>query len=188
MGGRWRLFIAVPIGEQLRTRLAEAVEAWRDRPDFAGLRWTEPAALHLTLLFLGATDPAAVPKVVRALEEVASRHVPMRLATGGLGAFPSPGKARVAWYGVDDSVNALRGLAYDVRRTVATDEAARFRAHVTLARARAEPVDLRGWVREAAPAGALSVTEMLLIRSHLGAGPARYEVMRTVSIGSAVHA
>lgn len=189
MAERWRLFVAVPIGEELRDRLAEAVDRWRNEPDLAGLRWADPAAWHLTLLFLGATDPGAVPGIAQALDEVASRHAPMRLATGGLGAFPSATRARVAWYGVDDSGDALRDLAADVRQALAPDDGSRFRAHVTLARARREPVDVRDWVRGAdEPAGELSVTEMLLMRSHLGGGPARYEVLESLAIGSAVHA
>jgi 2'-5' RNA ligase len=188
MGERWRLFVALPIGEELRASLATAVDGWRDRPDLGGLRWTDPAAWHVTLHFLGATEPEDVPGILRALEDVAATHAPMRLATGALGGFPSAGRARVAWYGVAGPAGSLRRLADEVRRALAPDEATRFRPHVTVARARGEPVDLRGWIADAdAPSGELAVDRMQLMRSHLGGGPARYETIAAVPIGAAVH-
>lgn len=189
MGERWRLFVALPIAEDLRAAVAEAVERWRDRPDLAGLRWTDPAGWHVTLHFLGVTEPAAVPRILAALDEVAAGHAPTRLATGALGGFPSAGRARVAWYGVSDPAGSLRRLAGDVRSVLAADDATRFRPHVTLARARGEPVDLRGWMADAdVPSGQVSVDRMLLMRSHLGGGPARYETIAAMPIGASVHA
>ena len=187
--GRWRLFVAVPIGEELRSALAASLHGWRSRPDLDGLRWTDSSAWHLTLHFLGATDPSDAERISADLARVAAAHEPMRLATGGLGGVPSAGRARVAWYGVADPERRLRRLAADVRSALAPDDPGRFRAHVTLARARSEPVDLRGWIGSAEPPeGRLEVGEMLLMSSHLGRGPARYETVATVPLGARVHA
>jgi RNA 2',3'-cyclic 3'-phosphodiesterase len=189
MEGGWRLFVAVPIGEKLRDALAASVETWRDRPDLAGMRWTDPSSWHVTLLFLGATDPASVPDISARLEEIAAAHEPMTLATAGLGGFSSAGRARVAWYGVADPERRLRRLADDVRRALAPGEAPRFRAHLTLGRARGEPADLRPWIGAARPPEAwLAVDEIRLMRSHLGHGPARHETVATARIGTAIHA
>lgn len=188
MGDRWRLFVAVPIGARLRASLVAAVAGWRPRADLEGLRWSEPDAWHLTLHFLGGADPADVQRITASVADVAASHAPMRLSTGGLGAFPSAGRARVAWYRVADPERRLRRLADDVRSALAPDEPGRFRAHVTLARARSEPVDLRPWIGEAvAPVGRLDVDEVRLMRSHLGRGPARYEILATARLGAAVH-
>jgi 2'-5' RNA ligase len=187
--GRWRLFVAVPLGEELRAALAASLEAWSARPDLDGLRWTDPSAWHVTLHFLGATDPSEAERIGADLARVAAAHEPMRLATGGLGGFPSAGRARVAWYGVADAERRLRRLMADVRLALAPDEAGRFRAHVTLARARSEPVDLRGWIASAdPPEGRLEVGEMLLVRSHVGRRPARYETLASLPLGARVHA
>jgi 2'-5' RNA ligase len=184
MSDRWRCFVAVPIGEELREALAGAVEAWRARADLAGLRWTDPAGWHLTLAFLGPTGSDAIPGLVGALERVAPGHAPLRLATGGLGAFPSRAHARVAWYGVADPERRLTALAREVTPAVGLEGDARFRAHVTLARARSEPIDARPWLEgAAAPAGELVVDRMELMRSHLGRGPAHYETLATVPLG-----
>jgi 2'-5' RNA ligase len=189
MSDRWRLFVAVPISEELRSSLAAAVEEWRERVDLAGLRWSDPASLHVTLHFLGTTDSAAVPAVMRAIGAVTQRHAPLRLATGGLGAFPSGSRARVAWYGVDDRAGGLRRLAADVRQALAVEAPGPFRAHVTLARAREAPLDLREWTRAGgAPQGELNVSDVRLMRSPLGRGPAQYETLETMRLGAAVHA
>ena len=185
---RWRLFVAVPIGDELRDVLASAVQRWRDRPDLAGLRWSDPEAWHLTLLFLGATDPSHVASIASTLDEIAPGHDATTLEAGGLGGFGSAARARVAWYGVADPDNRLRNLARDTRAELAPDEPSRFRPHITLARARNEPVDLRPWIADAAaPTGRLAVDEVRLVRSHLGGGPARDEPLHGAPLGARVH-
>ena len=180
---RWRLFVAVPLGEELRRDLAAAVDEWRNRPDLAGLRWTDPDSWHVTLAFLGAVDPTQVPQLSASLADVAARHEAMRLGTGGLGAFPSPSRARVAWYGVLDRQRRLASLANEVRSNLRVDGGP-FRAHVTLGRARNEPMALQSWLADAtAPAGDLLVDRLRLMRSHLNGGPARHELIVDTPLG-----
>lgn len=187
MTGTWRCFVAVPIGDELRAALAAAVEQWSAREDLAGLRWSDAENWHLTIAFLGSTDPGAVASIVGRLEATAGRHQPMRLETGGLGAFASRRRARVAWYGLADPGGRLASLAADVAVAMGLEPAGRFRAHVTLARARSEPVDLRPWLAEAAaPRGVLSVDGLDLMRSHLGRGPAHYERLASVPLGAPI--
>lgn len=181
--GAWRCFVAVPIGDRLRRDLAASLEAWKARDDLAGLRWSAPEAWHVTLAFLGATDPAVVERLAERLRRVAARHEPFRLATGGLGGFGSAGRARVAWYGVDDPEGHLARLAADVGRAVDLVPDRPLAPHVTLGRARDEPLDLRRWIAEATPpTGTLDVERVELIRSHLGRGPAHYETLATASL------
>ena len=180
----WRCFVAVPIGDALRENLRDAVEAWRKRDDLAGLRWADPDGWHLTLAFLGPTDPATVPVLIERLGSVAAAHEGSRAATGGLGAFPSPGRARVAWYGIEDGEGRLARLAADVADRLGLEAARRLRPHVTLARARRQPVDLRPWLSSAsAPEGVLNTDRIQLMRSHIGVGPARYETLAAMKLG-----
>lgn len=185
----WRLFVAVPLTDALRADLARAVDAWRGHPEADGLRWTDPAGWHLTLAFLGATDASRVSSLVAALERASGTEPPFSLATGGVGGFPSARRARVAWYGVADPERRLAGLAASVRRELGV-EAGPFRGHLTLARARDERgIDLTGWLRsEDAPNGSLPVDHLVLYRSHLGRGPARYEALADAPLGAMVRA
>jgi 2'-5' RNA ligase len=184
----WRCFVAVPIGQELRATLGPAIDAWRERPDLAGLRWSEPESWHVTLAFLGAVAARDVARVAGAIESAGPGQEASVLRTGGVGGFPSASRARVAWYGVSDPAGRLRTLAEAVRRALALPETAPFRGHVTLARARSAPVDLRPWVASARPPeGSLLVDRIELMRSHLGRGPARYEVLATTPLGVAAH-
>ena len=187
MTERWRLFVAVPIGERLRADLSAAVDGWRDRPDLAGLRWTDPHSWHITLAFLGAVDAYMVDGLSAGMEAVRSRHGPMQLRTGGLGAFPSARRARVAWYGIADPDGALARLALDLRSDLVPDAVGDFHPHVTLARARRGPVDLRDWATASSPEGDLAADRIQLMRSHIGRGPARYEQLADAGLGVAAH-
>lgn len=185
-GDRWRCFVAVSLDDALRDDLAEAVATWRRRPDVAELRWSEPSGWHLTIAFLGAADPAGVPRLLERLGNAAADHRPMRLTTGGLGGFPSAARARVAWLGVADPDGALGSLARDVRAALELDVGAPFRGHITLARSRRAPVDLRGWVAsatDAAPSRSIEVDRLTLMRSHVGGGAARYDPLGSVPLG-----
>ena len=181
---RWRCFVAIPIGEALREDLRTAVDGWRGREDLAGLRWTDAESWHVTLAFLGSTDPASVAEVVERLATVAEAHPATRSTTGGLGGFPSPGRARVAWYGIEDADGRLARLAADVADALGLDAVRPLRPHLTLARARREPVDLRSWLASAsAPTGVIAADRIELVRSHLGGGPARYETLAAFTLG-----
>jgi len=182
---RWRLFVAVPIGEELRGTLRDTVDGWRSDEQVAGLRWTDPEGWHVTLAFLGETDAAAVPKIADRLAGVAASNEATTSRTGGLDAFPTRARARVAWYGVVDPDGRIATLAADVSRALDLDATQRLRPHLTLARARGDHVDLRSWLGSAsAPAGSLLVDRIELMRSHVGEGPVRYETVATIKLGA----
>ena len=187
---RWRCFVAVPVPDELRAALRSRLDAWRDEPGAPDLRWTDPVGWHLTLAFLGSVEVDDLAAIEQAVAEAAARAQPDRLIAGGLGAFPSPRRARVLWYGVADPNATLRRLADGVRELLVplvprlVDEGP-FRGHVTLARARAQRgSDLSSWMTgHAAPAGTVPLERVILYRSHLGGGPARYEALGWAPVG-----
>jgi 2'-5' RNA ligase len=186
----WRCFVAVPIGEELRADLTAAVERLRDAdPERdAAFRWTDPQGWHVTLAFLGSTPADAVPRIIEAMRTAAAGVGPFGLATGGLGAFPSPRRARVIWYRVADPERGLRGLARAVRGALHLEDGSAFRAHLTLARARADrgsPLD-DGLLAADLPSGEIVVDRLVLYRSHRGRGPAQYESLADVPLSGAV--
>jgi RNA 2',3'-cyclic 3'-phosphodiesterase len=185
---RWRCFVAVPLDEELRGSLSTAVTAWRQEAPADALRWADPDGWHLTLAFLGSLHPGEVEAISGAIRGVAGKHRPTRVETGRLGAFHRAGSARTLWYGVLDADGALSALAGDLARGLGLDVEAPYRPHITLARARRRPVDLRGWIERAslhAPSGQLAVKSVELMRSHLGRGPARYETLASIELGGA---
>lgn len=188
MGELWRCFVAVPVPARLRADLGAAAARWRARESSPNLRWTDPHDWHVTLAFLGATEASVVPDLVLALRPVADGTAAFRLRTGGVGAFPRPGVAQAIWYGISDPDFLLADLAGRVQTAVLPPGAsARFRPHLTLARSRVRGGEPLGpWMAALdPPPGTLAVNALTLFRSHLGRGPARYEVLARLPLRGA---
>jgi RNA 2',3'-cyclic 3'-phosphodiesterase len=126
-----------------------------------------------------------VPWLEERLAEAAARCRPFEVVVRGLGAFPSPRRARVLWVGLDDADGRLAELAEAVREAIAAEfppDRRPFSPHVTVARCEppaALPMrDLAATLR----IGSFAVGEMSLVRSHLGARP-RYETLARFPLG-----
>jgi RNA 2',3'-cyclic 3'-phosphodiesterase len=182
----WRCFVAVPLDDATRAALSASVAGWSHEPPADALRWADPDGWHLTLAFLGSVDPSVVVAITQVVREVAAAHQPAEVVTARLGAFPRPSSARVLWHGIADPAGALATLAGELEAALRVPPDEPYRAHITLARARRRPVDLSGWIDHAsasAPEGRLHVESVILVRSHLGAGPARYETLGSLPLG-----
>ncbi len=153
----------------------------------SALRWVQPERLHLTLRFLGEFPDDALGRLHGALDREVTA-VDFALRTARVGAYGDRRGVRVIWVGVDGDIEALSTLARAVERAcVAAGAAPERRAlvpHVTVARVRERaPLDARHAIASAVadlgePAQqSMQVREVLLVRSFLGSGPPRYEVL-----------
>jgi len=173
-----RLFVGIPVSDGLRAAL-EAHLAATVGERLPG-RAVPPANWHLTLRFLGATDPERHRRVVDELARI-DPPPPFDLSFTGLGAFPRAGRAKVLWIGVGESVDPLRALAASVEaaavRAGFAPEPKPFSPHLTLSRIN-PPADLRPLVDGATPFGGRTrVDAFVLFRSHLGGASPRYEAI-----------
>jgi 2'-5' RNA ligase len=130
-----RLFIAANFDAQLRAKLHEQAAPLRAAvPDIS---WVPPERLHSTLKFLGEQDQELVPRLSKALSELAVTVQPIDLAVGEYGAFPNFRRARVVWRGVQPGAQ-LATLASGIDDICSAFGVAReerpYRAHVTLGR------------------------------------------------------
>jgi 2'-5' RNA ligase len=173
-----RLFLGVPLSaeatEQLSAELAKVF------PHGLPGRPVPPANWHLTLRFLGDTS-AEVAARVRGEVAAGGLGLPFGITLGELGAFPRPEHAAVVWIGVSEGEEALIRLAEAVegrvRRAGVQSETRAFSPHLTLARLR-HPANLSKALSLAVPPRIPHlVGEVVLFRSHLGAGEPRYEVV-----------
>lgn len=103
-----RLFIAVPVPEEVRLAAAGTIEALRGTG--ADFRWVDPRTLHLTLCFLGETPVEKRPELEASLDR-AARRAPFDIVWGGLGVFPALESPRIVWIGVEQGREALQELA-----------------------------------------------------------------------------
>jgi 2'-5' RNA ligase len=138
-----RAFLAVPLPPPLQEQLA------RLRRDLAGplqgLRWSNPATVHLTLRFFGDTPVDDLEKICASMLSVALRERPFHVDLQGLGAFPSPSRPRVVWIGLTPAA-PLQALYRDCARELASQgfpgEARAFSPHLTIGRYREHGPDL----------------------------------------------
>jgi 2'-5' RNA ligase len=149
-----------------------------------------PEASHLTLQFLGNVDRQRVLDLVPALHTEVATHRIGELALRGVGAFPSPRRARVLWIGVTTGALAVTHLADALRQVTEPlgnpPESRSFTPHVTLGRIRAPErgANLATAVAacEASEAGAWTPDAVVLYESRLHPKGAVHEAIATFSL------
>lgn len=125
-----RAFVALPLPERLRDGLAALSAA------LPSGRVVDAENLHLTLLFLGDQDDAALEELHDALSAITAPAFPLKLA--GLGTFGGA-RPRVLWIGVkpEPALTVLQKRVAGAARKAGIDlPHRRFTPHVTLARFR----------------------------------------------------
>ena len=192
--GTSRLFIAVPVADDVRRAVGQLMEdvagAPIDERQVGQPRWVRVDGLHLTLRFLGATPDVRQRELAAVIEKAAEGVGPFPVTLRGAGAFPNPARPRVLWIGIADGARQLGGLAERLNAQLQTlgwtPDDRPFAPHLTLARtdgvagaadfarrlvAAAADVQL-GWQAD----------RLVLYRSVLGRGPARYETVAEASL------
>lgn len=106
----------------------------------SGLRFTDPAQTHVTLKFLGETDPDRLDTIEAAVDRAVTKAAvsSFEVTVAGLGAFPSYEYITVIWVGVQDDANRLTRLHEMVEAELVDlgfdPEDHEFTPHATIAR------------------------------------------------------
>lgn len=156
------------------------------RQAFPEARWVAPHKLHLTLVFLGPTDPARLTDVAQAIEGVARAHEQFIVATGEGGGRANQWRGGVAWLRLASGASevALLALVLDAAVGSATYDAGRApRPHLTVARgASGELLAALGeWSAANSPLG-WRVDRLVLFRSHTDPKGSRYDELATANL------
>ena len=181
---RWRVFCAVELPTDVKERIGEHIARLRRAAPHARAGWERPQKLHITLKFLGDTEPSRVEGLSRALERAASGARPFKFTLKGTGAFPARGIPRVLWLGVSDVEGGLALVHRLLEEACALEgfrrETRAFHPHLTLARLCA-PADARLLARlhQETPfvAESVGVGEIVAVRSELLPEGARHTVL-----------
>lgn len=166
MGTERRLFLAVALDDDARHALATFLTG-TDMPAVPGRR-VPVEGWHITLRFLGRSTSLQQDKILATLDQELD-HDPFTVGFGGLGTFPYPQKATVAWLAVDHGGDALVDLAVSCERAAVVagydPEERPFHPHLSLARVR-PPQDLSRLVDQFPPfPGRLLVDAVVLYES-----------------------
>ena len=162
-----RLFLALWPEDAERRRMAELAAS------IAGRRRVRDANLHLTLVFLGATDAARLAAYEAALADLPA--LDLDLVLDRYGYWPQP---RILWLGSSHTPPELyewvAELHWRLRGCGFIPERRAFQAHITLAR------KFPGPAPEQPPTPPLRwrIREVTLVESVQGAEGSRYQVLR----------
>ena len=185
-----RLFVAIFLPENV---LSDASQLSR-RVASPRLRWVAPASLHITLKFIGETEPSRMSTFETVLGQAAAATPRFQLAVSGGGVFPDERRPRIFWAGLSGDVDRLMDLA---GRTAAgfsvlgiPEEDRAFAPHLTMARCRADarclPDDAAGFLAATSSLASspFTVETLHLVQSHLGASGSRYETLRSFPLAA----
>jgi 2'-5' RNA ligase len=175
-----RLFVAVDVPHDARLAIERAIDPFREA--FPKARWVPIENWHVTLKFLGRTWPRLVEWVHDRVRDVAASQDGFLVRLSGLGAFPSPRRARVVWAGLEDPSNRLAEIALALDAAMVREFEAEKRAftpHLTVARSD-PPIALPADFAEVPVASeAFAIDGLVLYRSHLRRPAPRYEPLGT---------
>ena len=179
---RIRAFFGLPLPEPQRASLAGFVAACNEAaPHF---RWTPAANLHLTVRFIGGVERHMVEGIADRVEARTPAGVDVEL--GDLGTFKRGRLVRVVWLGLSSGLKPLATLAAEVEEECVkaglAAETRPFRAHLTLARARARDGAILPALPTTPKLEAWRAGELVLYASHLGRSGAVYEPLRLVKL------
>lgn len=178
-----RLFVALVPPATVQAELADVAAP------LAGTRWTPADNIHLTLRFIGETEPEKQTRFEEALARV--RVETFILPVGGIGTFTGRGPARVLWCGVGSGHTRLFQLRKQVDEALLTVDSALpmpgFHPHFTIARLdpEHEPKALAHFIERHAgfEAPPFRVAEFELLASELRPGqPPAYRVLRNFAL------
>lgn len=173
-----RLFVAIEIPPAAQVAVDEAVAPWREA--FPRARWAPPENRHVTLKFLGPTYPRLLERVRTQAGEVAASCAAFDAGLTGLGAFPSRGRARVLWVGLDDDAGRVTALVDALDAALAADfppESRSFHPHLTVARSDPPLALPEAFAQTPVAPVAWRVERLVLFESHLHRPAARYELL-----------
>ncbi len=180
-----RCFVAIALPPSLRQALTDYQRQLAQQ--LFDIRWSPAQNSHLTLAFLGESTEESLENRREVMLSVGLVSPPFALTLRGVGAFPSPQRAKVLWLGVTPSpalMRLQRRLVDGWKRAGCDDEPRPYRPHLTLGRTchpQVLPTNLPPFYGEEFP-----VEEMILYESRLGPDGASHRPRLTVPLQGAV--
>jgi 2'-5' RNA ligase len=133
---------------------------------------------HVTLKFLGQTWPRLERWVHQRVGASAAACGPVSTRLTGLGSFPSKGRGRVLWAGIEDRDGSLAGIVATLDGELEREfrpESRAFSPHLTVARSEPPLRVPATFATTPLEPVAFTVDRIVVFRSHLGRPAPRYE-------------
>ena len=191
-----RVFVAVDVCDAVRREAARVVSALQVKLEAAKtppkVVWVKPAALHVTIRFLGDVDRAEVERITPLLAPPI-QLAPFEVQWRGIGTFPNNRHPRALWLGVINGATQLAAIEAEITQrlmgsAVELDDRALL-PHLTLGRVKmaGAGVDWPKLLQSAEVRNATSfIDHVTLYESRLSQyGPHYTELVRAPLVGMA---
>lgn len=183
-----RVFVSVPISDEVKHSLVEGLGAVRDC--WRHVKWVSPENFHFTLKFLGDLEAETAEKVRERLRTAFAGTKAFDVHLKGFGGFPSLHNPRILWCGVNAGQEKLCALAHQAAHALdplgLPKEAREFKPHLTVGRIRAGRQMKGALVPDSFVKkyfGCFEVKEVCLMRSELNPDGAVYSVLEKYQMG-----
>lgn len=182
-----RLFIAAEISEEARRFAADIIGRLRSQHWGKGIGWSKPENLHITIKFLGETEPERESRLIETLFGLAASTPPFRLHL----EKPELLGKRVISIAVQSDSNTVFTLEMAIdtecERLGFEREGRRFHPHLTLGRIR-QPNGTREltktFLQTQIEPLSFDIREIVLYESELGPGGSVYRKVGTFPMGA----
>ncbi len=135
--------------------------------------------MHVTLCFLGERSLDDLPEIVEAMEQAVLQVPPFEVSYRGIGAFPSPERARVIVLPLVQGVEQLQSMHYFLYSRLGGENSRRFLPHITVGRVKARLPELSRILKKSRyreqPEGRYTICSIALYESVLLPTGAEYK-------------
>ncbi|MBN2121034.1 MAG: RNA 2',3'-cyclic phosphodiesterase [Candidatus Omnitrophica bacterium] len=105
-----RCFVAIKLSKEVKDEIVRIQN--KLQPLELHAKWTEYENLHITLKFLGQIPEENITEAKEIVSGVSSLVKPFTLNFSKAGAFPSLGRPRVLWVGVEPDAEPVKIIEY----------------------------------------------------------------------------
>lgn len=124
-----RIFIGISLPDNVKKRLDQKIEKWRELP----IKWSLPENFHITLSFLGFINDESLAEVCLAVREAVQDFESFDVDFEGMGIGPDLEDPKIVWLhgGANEE---LRKLQIEIEKSLDTfvSEKKEYKPHVTL--------------------------------------------------------
>jgi len=181
-----RLFVAVTIPSPPAPKLREVITLLKEMG--RGVKAVNSGRFHVTLKFLGDTNPELVPQIDDVMRAAALGNKAFEMRIGGMGAFPHRGRPSVVWAGLEGAQTLIEiagALEKQLEPFGYSREQRPFQPHLTLARVRSKPPEQLFTLLDehtSTDFGSAPIKTVELIQSDLTPSGPRYTTLATVKL------
>ena len=124
-----KIFIGINLPEDVKKRLNQRIEKWKDIP----IRWSLPENFHVTLSFLGFVDDESLADICLVVKEAVQSFEAFGVDFEGIGLGPDAEKPKMVWL-LGEANEELRKLQAEIEKSldIFVSEKKEFKPHITL--------------------------------------------------------